>query len=628
MSSVWNEITKEDIEKAIKIYNDNPKKYSKYQAKSTFLIYDEQEYPAKAIRRIAYTVHFIEDPDESNFLGGKQTKDFFENLGFSVRYEPKNTPKTSDKVNYWLYLPGNEAKRWNDLLEKGIIGLQFIEIGDLTKYKHKKDITSKFQEVYGGDASHKNDVMAYWDFVNNMKIGDIIFVKKGKNELLGKGVVTSDYIYDTEIDDDFNHIRYVDWKKTGNWRSNDLLPTKTLTNITKYDEFLNNIINLVEYECNDFFSYLNNKGYYFTKEMIENYLLSLKVKPFVILTGNSGTGKTKLAQLFAQYLAEKIDYPDKNYEVVAVGANWTDNRNIIGYYNTLLEKPEKTETYNLIEKASNDLDNPYFLILDEMNLSYVERYFADFLSAIESKESMVLPGSTEKIQLPSNLFIIGTVNVDETTYMFSPKVLDRANVLEFKTVPVIDYMNKNLELNWDSNLDINFLEDPTSHHSFNKILDENTGKYSEDIEIHVLKKKYSDISNSNDLWDNLKKLLNELHTILLKSGFDFGFRVTNEILIFIYEASYYESNMKEFNWERYLDAQILQKILPKLHGSKTILEETLNQLYKFCLRDDFKDENLKFEDINEKNTKFIYSARKIYQMREELDKSRYVSFIG
>ena len=75
-----------------------------------------------------------------------------------------------------------------------------------------------------------------------------------------------------------------------------------------------------------------------------------------------------------------------------------------------------------------------------MNLSYVERYFADFLSALESDEAMDKPGTNEKIVLPDNLFVIGTVNVDETTYMFSPKVLDRANVIEFKTIPVSRYM--------------------------------------------------------------------------------------------------------------------------------------------------------------------------------------------
>jgi len=388
---------------------------------------------------------------------------------------------------------------------------------------------------------------------------------------------------------------------------------------------------------NYFPNWLENKGYYFDKNIIENYLLSLKVKPFVILTGNSGTGKTKLAQLFAQYLAEKIDYPDKNYEVVAVGANWTDNRNIIGYYNTLLKKPEKTETYNLIQKASNDLDNPYFLILDEMNLSYVERYFADFLSAIESGEPMVLPGCSEDdetknihkhIQLPPNLFVIGTVNVDETTYMFSPKVLDRANVLEFKTISVEKYMDMEFNSIFDERYNMDFLEEPLNHISFTK--DETDDK--EKLDINYLRERYSKQNNTNDLWKKLSNDLNELHTILTKSGFDFGFRVTNEILSFILEASNYEKDFESFNWERYLDAQILQKILPKLHGSKNIIEDTLNDLFEFCIVEDYLKENLnkdiKYENLTEENTKYLFSAIKLCEMLDELDKSRYVSFIS
>ena len=128
------------------------------------------------------------------------------------------------------------------------------------------------------------------------------------------------------------------------------------------------------------------------------------------------------------------------YVIIPVGANWTDNTNIVGYYNVITEEYQSTPAYDLINKAQDDPDNPYFLILDEMNLSHVERYFADFLSAIESGEEIPLYGEDRTLKLPDNLFIIGTVNVDETTYMFSPKVLDRANTIEFDTLSAWEYM--------------------------------------------------------------------------------------------------------------------------------------------------------------------------------------------
>ncbi len=126
----------------------------------------------------------------------------------------------------------------------------------------------------------------------------------------------------------------------------------------------------------------------------------------------------------------------------AVGADWTNREPLLGYPNALLPDtyvvPENGALQLIIDAIDNP-DRPHFLILDEMNLSHVERYFADFLSAMESKEPVFLhSGNTEyngippSITLPENLFIIGTVNIDETTYMFSPKVLDRANVIEFK----------------------------------------------------------------------------------------------------------------------------------------------------------------------------------------------------
>lgn len=177
----------------------------------------------------------------------------------------------------------------------------------------------------------------------------------------------------------------------------------------------------------------------------QRYINSLIAKPFVILTGNSGTGKTRIAKQFSQYLERIID-GKRNWLIVPVGADWTDNTKMLGFYNPLEKKYVSTPTLDFILDACKNPGVPYFLILDEMNLSHVERYFSDFLSAMESDEEIPLykiskDGDSdeeldvvipESIRLPKNLFVTGTVNIDETTYMFSPKVLDRSNVVEFK----------------------------------------------------------------------------------------------------------------------------------------------------------------------------------------------------
>ena len=296
----------------------------------------------------------------------------------------------------------------------------------------------------------------------------------------------------------------------------------------------------------------------------------------------------------------------ENYKIIPVGANWTENRNIVGYYNVITDEYQATPAYDLIKQAE-DNDEAHFLILDEMNLSHVERYFADFLSAIESGEKIPLYGQ-EPLVLPSNLFIIGTVNVDETTYMFSPKVLDRANVLEFEVPSAKDYILGKIKNDAPSG-DISYLEDP--------LKDSEIREYDIDELYEILK----DVeSNGENFWEILSNELDEFQEILKSSGFEFGFRVINEIIRFMIVAWRYEGEPSDWtNWERYFDAQIKQKILPKLHGSEKIIGDTLSKLYQKCLESAFN---------SEETAKYPKSAKKIKEMIDVLKKQRYVSFIN
>jgi hypothetical protein len=297
---------------------------------------------------------------------------------------------------------------------------------------------------------------------------------------------------------------------------------------------------------------------------------SLLSKRFLIATGLAGSGKTKLAQAFTQWLTRGIDY----YKVVPVGADWTGNENILGYANGL--DPEKYFTkpaLDLILHAKDHKDDPHFLILDEMNLSHVERYFADILSAIESDEKIHLhrdekrtAGGTDidpEIELPKNLFIIGTVNIDETTHMFSPKVLDRANVIEFRM--------KDAEL-------ASFLKNPAKP-NLAELEGEGYEKFGRAFVLAA--KNPAEVTEDAELRFQCEMLL--FFKVLQKHGAEFGFRVAHEAGRFVhfYKKIGVETDV-EIWFKDAFDCIIVQKFLPKLHGSETKLRGVLFSLAHLC----------------------------------------------
>lgn len=306
-----------------------------------------------------------------------------------------------------------------------------------------------------------------------------------------------------------------------------------------------------------------NAGLVYDPNLIQRFIAALFTKPFVILTGLSGSGKTKLAQAFAKWIADETAI-----QIVAVGSDWTSSEYILGYPNALSSNEYvRTPALDIIIKAAANPQHPYFLILDEMNLSHVERYFADILSAIESGGAIHLhsgPDLTrsdipQSISLPTNLFIIGTVNVDETTYMFSPKVLDRANTLEFRvTKTSINY----------------FLSDPTHPN-----LDQLAGLGQQYAEEFVIAARQRVLMQSYQK-QMFEQEMAMFFDVLQQHGAEFGFRTANEIARFV--AYYTALSPTDDSYQQAIDAQILQKILPKLHGSSRQLEPILCALAHLC----------------------------------------------
>ena len=261
------------------------------------------------------------------------------------------------------------------------------------------------------------------------------------------------------------------------------------------------------------------------------------------------------------------------YEVVSVGADWTSNEQVLGYADGLNpNRYLRTKTLDLILRAGSKPDLPHFLILDEMNLSHVERYFADLLSALESDEPIHLhtdrtadgrpairDGVPSEIRLPPNLFIIGTVNIDETTYMFSPKVLDRANVMEFRIA---------------GGEMAGFLDDPKPV-SLQKL----DGYGAAFGQIFVTRAGQGS-APQKATQAKLKAELLLFFDVLIGVQSEFGFRVAKEIASFI--ESHRAVSSGDWDFRSAMDAQIVQKLLPRLHGARAKLEPVLGALAILC----------------------------------------------
>lgn len=347
---------------------------------------------------------------------------------------------------------------------------------------------------------------------------------------------------------------------------------------------------------------------YIDSSLLGRYINSLLAKPFVILTGNSGTGKTKIAKDFAVYLEKTNSTGAKNWLLVPVGADWTDNTKILGYYNPLANNGEgeyvETEILKFLKLAKDNSEIPFFLILDEMNLSHVERYFSDFLSRMETPDCGFEIDGYGVVPYPENLFVVGTVNIDETTYMFSPKVLDRANVIEFK--PEMASVLRNLT---DSSAD-------SPVQPADAGMAEGFMALARDIRKNEIPEKLKGYI------DTAGKILSGFYPVLEKCGFEFAYRTVNEIKKYIVAAYRTCGNPASFKIDSTMDEQILQKVLPKIHGNKRQIGSMLDELEKLCIESGKVD-----QDVTGTSWELPLSCKKIRWMKDRLDTFQYASFI-
>lgn len=329
-----------------------------------------------------------------------------------------------ETVHYWLYAPGEGASMWDDFYERGVMGLGWSELGDLESYGSKEEMRLKLQEADGAETSQNNSAHAVWQFAHDIKPGDVVYAKRGRSEIIGRGVVTGGYAYDA-AGGRYPSTREVRWTRKGSWRYDGMFAMKTLTDITDYPEVVGKIGALFDdedepeaqpaaaeypaYGKEDFLSEV------FMDEVRYDTLAGvLRAKKNVILQGAPGVGKTFAAKRLAYSMMGAKD-PDR-VMMVQFHQSYSYEDFIEGY------RPSadgfelaKGSFYTFCKKAADDSDNDYFFIIDEINRGNLSRIFGELFMLIENdkrgpKNKLQLLYSRELFYVPGNVYLIGMMN--------------------------------------------------------------------------------------------------------------------------------------------------------------------------------------------------------------------------
>ena len=327
-----------------------------------------------------------------------------------------------ETIHYWLYSPGESAYFWEECYKNGIMAIGWDEIGDLKQYASKTEMKQAMKEQINPDRSYTNAAHATWQFVYEMKAGDIIFAKKGRGTIIGRGVVQSDYIFDDSRIGNKN-IRKVNWTHKGEWPHPGQSAMKTLTDITSYTDYVEQLNALFENDVNDDIEAKEVDYPIYSKEKFLNEvymdedsydsLVGLVLnKKNVILQGAPGVGKTFVAKRLAYSMMGVKD--PKRVTMVQFHQSYSYEDFIMGFRPTESGFTLKRGVfYNFCKAAETDSENEYFFIIDEINRGNLSKIFGELFMLIENDKRGVelqLLYSDEKFSVPDNVYIIGLMN--------------------------------------------------------------------------------------------------------------------------------------------------------------------------------------------------------------------------
>ena len=318
------------------------------------------------------------------------------------------------KTRYWMYSPGENANLWDRCLADGVMSVGWDELGDLNEYSSKTKIAGRMNEVYSSDTDYTLTGAALWNFAHEVRIGDVVYARKGVKAVIGRGIVESDYEYD-ESREVHCHIRRVKWEKIDReFRTARM----TFYELTKPEAIraLEDDVSDVElispeafkpYTKSDFLSevYMTEKNYDDLVGILEN-------KKNIILQGAPGVGKTFAAKRLAWSVMGEQD--ESRVELVQFHQNYSYEDFVMGF-KPVEERFELKEGifYRFCQKASNRPYDKFFFIIDEINRGNLSKIFGELLMLIENDhrgDKVVLAYNGIKFSVPDNLYIIGMMN--------------------------------------------------------------------------------------------------------------------------------------------------------------------------------------------------------------------------
>ena len=342
------------------------------------------------------------------------------------------------ETNYWIYSPGDNASMWDEFYKSGIMGIGWDDVTDLKGFSSKEEIKDFMKKVYDPSYSYKNNAHCLWQFANEIKVGDVIFVKKGMHKIIGKGIVTSDYIYDTSRST-YRHIRKVDWQNKGEWEHPGQAVMKTLTNISAYPDYVQKLLALFAEDTSEEVSEQKEIKYplyskddflnevYMDEDTYNTLTELLEAKYNVILQGAPGVGKTFAAKRLAYSIMGQKD--TSRVAMVQFHQSYSYEDFIQGY------RPSKDgfelengTFYKFCKEAEEDNERPYFFIIDEINRGNLSKILGELMMLIEKDkrgEKIKLLYSNEWFTVPQNVRIIGMMNTADRSLALMDYALRR-----------------------------------------------------------------------------------------------------------------------------------------------------------------------------------------------------------